>query len=74
MVPDHFEHELLENILPFWMNVAPDTENGGFYGQIGVNNVIQNDIPRTAITCSRILWTFSHAYLIYQRKEYLPPP
>jgi len=71
VVPDHFEHELLENILPFWMNVAPDTENGGFYGQIGVNNVIQNDIPRTAITCSRILWTFSHAYLIYQRKEYL---
>lgn len=71
MVINQFEDELLNNILPFWTTITPDKKNGGFYGQIGINNTINNDIPRTSVTCSRILWTFSHAYLIYTKKEYL---
>jgi len=71
LVSDQFENELLKNILPFWITVAPDKENGGFYGQIGINNSINNDVPRTAVTFSRIVWTFSHAYLLYHKQEYL---
>lgn len=66
-----FENELLNNILPFWMTVAPDKKNGGFYGHVSIDKSINNDVPRTSVTCSRILWTFSHAYLIYKREEYL---
>ncbi len=71
MVTNQFEDELLNNILPFWRSVTPDNKNGGFYGQIGVNNTIHNNIPRTSVTCSRILWTFSHAYSIYKNTDYL---
>lgn len=71
MEPELFENELLKNILPFWMTFTPDTENGGFFGQIDANNQIDNSVPRTAVTCARILWTFSHAYLTYQKREYL---
>ena len=70
MVTDQFENELLQNILPFWATVVPDSENGGFFGQIDIRNKINNEIPRTAVTCARILWTFSHAYLIYKKNDY----
>jgi len=66
-----FESELFNNILPFWMNVAPDHENGGFYGGVTNNHVIRNEIPRTAVSCTRFLWTFSHAYLTHNDNEYL---
>lgn len=66
-----FEIELFNNILPFWMNVAPDHENGGFYGGVTNNHVIRNEIPRTAVSCTRFLWTFSHAYLTHNDNEYL---
>jgi len=71
LITEQFENVLLHNILPFWMTITPDKKNGGFYGQIGVNNAMNNDIPRTAVTCSRILWTFSHAFLIYKNKDFL---
>lgn len=66
-----FENELLDNILPFWMTVAPDPQLGGFYG--GVNNdlVVHNEIPRTSVLCARILWTFSRAYQKFGNERYL---
>lgn len=66
-----FEHDLVQNILPFWMTNALDLENGGFVGGITNTLAIRNDIPRTAVPCTRFLWTFSHAYLVYGDKDYL---
>ena len=66
-----FESELLNNILPFWRDHLPDRENGGFYGAISSSNQIQNDVERSAVLCSRILWTFSKAANKYSDPSYL---
>ena len=65
------EDELTENILPFWMTVPVDRDNGGFYGAITNDLQIRNEVPRSAVLCARILWTFAAAYRILGRKEYL---
>lgn len=54
--------ELTENILPFWLNHAPDRANGGFYGAISNTLEVDSTASRSAILCARILWTFSAAY------------
>jgi mannobiose 2-epimerase len=65
------EAELTGNILPFWMKYLPDRVNGGFYGAVSNNLEVNNDVPRSAILCTRILWTFSAAYRKYKAAEYL---
>lgn len=55
--------ELLNDILPFWMERMKDDENGGFYGRMDGHNLIINDSPKGAILNARILWTFSSVYL-----------
>lgn len=66
-----FESELLKNILPFWITIAPDPDNGGFYGGVTNEHEIRNEIPRTAVSCTRFLWTFSHAFLFNKNNKYL---
>ena len=56
------EEELTENILPFWMTHVVDKVNGGFYGAVTNDLQIHNEVPRSAILCARILWTFAGAY------------
>lgn len=63
--------ELTGNILPFWMNQAVDHQNGGFVGQIQGNGLINPDSCKGGILNARILWTFSAAYNLLQKKEYL---
>ena len=65
------EKELLEDILPFWMNKTFDQEHGGFYGSVSAEGVVDRLAPKGGILGARILWTFSHAYLVYHRPEYL---
>ena len=65
------ERELTKNILPFWINKMPDTENGGFFGQIDANNKIIKDAPKGGILNSRILWTFSAAFRLTGNPQYL---
>jgi cellobiose epimerase len=55
------EDELTGNILPFWMRHAVDRENGGFYGTISNDLVIDKESPRASVINTRILWTFSAA-------------
>jgi mannobiose 2-epimerase len=55
------ENELTGNILPFWMRHAVDRENGGFYGTISNDLVIDKESPRASVINTRILWTFSAA-------------
>ena len=62
---------LTSNILPFWMNKMVDTEHGGFYGRITGEGQLMPDAEKGAILNARILWTFSSAYRLLQRPEYL---
>lgn len=62
---------LTENILPFWMERMTDEVNGGFHGRIsGMGEWIPGS-PKGAILNARILWTFSSAYRLLHKNEYL---
>ncbi|HSD84360.1 MAG TPA: AGE family epimerase/isomerase [Anaerolineae bacterium] len=65
------EHELRQDILPFWMEHTLDEVNGGFYGALSNDLHIDNTVPRSAVLCARILWTYSMAYRVYQDDRYL---
>ncbi len=64
-------HEnLVENILPFWMDRFLDPE-GGFLGRITGEGAPDPQAPKGAILNARILWAFSAAYRVIGKKEYL---
>ncbi len=64
--------EVLEdNILSFWLNNMQDQEHGGFYGRIDGHGVLHAEADKGAILNARILWTFSAAYRVLGKKEYL---
>lgn len=62
---------LLTNILPYWMDKMMDTVNGGFYGRITGTEQLVSEAEKGAILNCRILWTFSAAYRIFEKEEYL---
>jgi cellobiose epimerase len=55
--------ELLQHILPFWMERMVDFNYGGFYGRMNGHNKVLPHAPKGAILNARILWTFSSAAL-----------
>ncbi len=57
------EKDLVEGILPFWMNHTEDPD-GGFYGTV-MNDGRAVPTEKGAILNARILWTFSRAYRQY---------
>jgi mannobiose 2-epimerase len=61
----------LEHILTYWMKFAIDQENGGFVGKIDHDNKIYPNAPKGSVLNSRILWTFSAAYNLTKKQEYL---
>lgn len=65
------EKELVEGILPYWINKTVDKENGGFYGYITNKEEVEFDSDKGCILNSRILWSFSKAYMMYKKEEYL---
>jgi mannobiose 2-epimerase len=69
---NQLEKELTGNILPFWMTHAVDAVNGGFFGALTNNLEIHNEVPRSAILCARILWTYAAAYRKLGNTGYLP--
>lgn len=71
MLKKEMEEELVTNILPFWMNKMTDKVNGGFYGRITGNETLIPDAEKGAILNARILWTFSSAYRLLKKPEYL---
>ena len=68
---DEMRSELENNILPFWMNKMEDNSQGGFYGQITGDDELRPEAPKGAILNARILWTFSAAYRLLKKPEYL---
>ena len=61
---------LIEKILPYWMNNMIDPR-GGFYGRIDGNENLYPDSIKGAILNARILWSFSAAYRIFKDNRYL---
>jgi mannobiose 2-epimerase len=64
------EQELLGNILPFWIEHTIDKEHGGFYGALTNDLRVLNDVPRSAVLCGRIMWTFAAAHRAFEYEEY----
>ena len=63
------EREWRENIAPFWLRYAPDEKYGGFRGWITNDLQINEEAEKGIILNSRILWTFSRAYRLYQEGD-----
>jgi mannobiose 2-epimerase len=55
------ERELVDRILPFWIDAADD-ERGGFVGRVTGDGTREPLAPKGSILHARILWTFSAAY------------
>jgi cellobiose epimerase len=64
------ENDILRNVLPYWIKYVPDDQNGGFYGRITNDQVIDYTADKGAILNARILYTFSAAYRLYGKKLY----
>ena len=62
---------LTGNILPFWMNHMVDSEYGGFYGRISGTGERVPGASKGVVLNARILWTFSSAYRLLHKDEYL---
>ena len=71
---DTYKSELnaeLGHILDYWINHAQDTVDGGFYGKVKNDNHPVADAPKGSVLNARILWSFSSAYNLTGKKEYL---
>jgi len=63
--------ELVENILPYWIEKVIDNESGGFYGRIDGHEQLHRQANKGAVMNARILWTFSAAYRLLKDPKYL---
>ena len=63
-------HELTSDILPFWINSMTDPA-GGYYGRIDGSGNLVAGAEKGLILNARILWTFSQAYRMLGKPEYL---
>lgn len=74
MIPIDFKNaaqKLLEdNILRFWAEKMRDPR-GGFYGRMDGHNVLHPEAERGAVLNARLLWSFSAAYRVLHKPEYL---
>lgn len=61
---------LEQNILPFWLKME-DPVRGGFYGQMTGLGELRTEANRGCILNARILWSFSAAYRVLRKPEYL---
>jgi cellobiose epimerase len=68
---DQARKELVEGILPFWMNHVVDREKGGFYARVNRDLSMREREPKSLILHTRLLWTFSAAFRTLQKSEYL---
>ena len=57
----NFRKDLIENILPFWLDNGLDTQNGGIYTSLDREGKVYGK-EKSVWFCGRSLWTFSKAY------------
>lgn len=65
-----FLKHIQENILPYWLEKMTDPR-GGLYGRRDGENGLHAEAPKGAILHGRALWTFSAAYRVTGRADYL---
>ena len=65
------DNEVRKNILPFWLNKVMDRHNKTFTGEVLFNGTTIPEAPKSGILMARLVWTFSHAYMVYGKVEYL---
>lgn len=53
------------------MNHLVDRDTGGFYGALTNDLQVRDEVPRSAVFCARLLWTYSAAYRLLGKAEYL---
>lgn len=63
--------ELQNEILPYWMEKVSDEENGGYIGQITGLERRETEAEKSVILNARLLWTFSAAFRVFGKDEYL---
>ena len=74
MTPTGYREALakeLQSILQYWMAYTPDPRQGGFIGRVDENDRPDPTAPKGLVLNSRILWTFSAAYLHSASGAYL---
>lgn len=67
---DSASKEVFEGILPFWLKNCIDPA-GGFYGRVTNSGTPIANAQKGLVLNTRILWTFSAAYNMTNRKDYL---
>lgn len=67
---DELREELLEDILPYWLENTVDHEKGGFFGQITFHNDPVKDAEKGSILTARVLWAFSASHKKFQHEKY----
>lgn len=51
----------LDNILVYWGSKTIDKKQGGFYGRIGYDGIVEHNAHKGSVLHARVLWTFSAA-------------
>lgn len=70
MLKEECKAEITERIIPFW-NKLRDDENGGFYGFMNNDLVVDKKADKGVILNSRILWFYSSCYRTFGGEELL---
>ena len=70
MFIEEIKKELTGHIIPFW-NKLKDEENGGFYGYVGNDLVLDKKADKGVILNSRILWFYSSCYAVLKDEKCL---
>lgn len=60
----------LHCIAEWWLSYAQDQAHGGFYGEVGDNNVARVDAEKGIVLNTRILWFFSEAAVFTGNADY----
>lgn len=68
-LPQEFHAELIA-IADWWVKHAPDHEQGGFYGEITVDNQPVKNASKGIILNARILWFFSEVAQAFENEDY----
>ncbi|MCR5432561.1 MAG: AGE family epimerase/isomerase [Lachnospiraceae bacterium] len=68
---EEMTNECMTHLFPFWEEMI-DRRWGGYYGKMDFDLELCKDADKGCILNSRILWTFSTAYLVLKNPKFLP--
>jgi mannobiose 2-epimerase len=59
---EKIHRELVDDLVPFWLQRSLDRERGGFVGRVASDLSVDPSAPKALILNARILWSFSAFY------------